>query len=150
MQLFENADPIEVESYAALEALDGASFPVVKDFRVCLEHGGGLGWHVRLVSSSRGLLAGFPWWDHADRALKSWSEDDVFNGSPEAPLDRSEEGWQILIFERQGHVYVLEGEEPGVRQFRRYFAVPADKWVAAWMRAVDACKAGKPRDVAVP
>jgi hypothetical protein len=149
MQLFENEETVEVADYARLGDVDLDAFPVVRDFRVGLEHGGGLGWHVRLVSSSRGLLAGFPWWDHADRTLKGWSEDDVFTGTTDAPLDRSQEGWQILIFERDEHVYVLEADQPRAKRFRRYFSVPRDKWLSGWMRAVEACKAGKPKDVAV-
>jgi hypothetical protein len=149
MQLFSNDVALEVGSYESLGALDLAAFPVVKDFRVLLQHGGTLGWHVHLVSTSRGILAGFPWWDHAERELKTWKASDVLTGTAEMPLLQSGEAWQVIVFEQEGQIYVLEGEEPETREFGRYFAVPQDRWEAAWMRAAAACKAGRPKEVAL-
>ena len=48
-----------------------------------------------------------------------------------------DEHWQILIFERGGTVYVLEGSQPHAMVFDVWFRVPRDRYVSEWARVID-------------
>jgi len=57
-----------------LRTLDLAAFPVIEDFTIQLRPPDRLaGRKLDFVSPSSGLLASFPWWDHVDRDLRTWS-----------------------------------------------------------------------------
>lgn len=140
MHLFENSEPLELASadyWRALRdvALDG--FPVIPDFAVELRETEDTGQHVHFVSASAGDLAGFPYWDNAERDMRHFSAEDVPLGSIDEPVEDADEDWQIVIFEHRGFVYVLEGSEPHATQFDVWFRVARDRYLEAWAAVID-------------
>jgi hypothetical protein len=55
----------------------------------------------------------------------------------EHPFDDLEQGWQILIFEHDERVFVLEGPEPLCHDFPVWFAVPRDEYFTAWRQVIE-------------
>ena len=105
--------------------------PRIADFSLTLaeEKEGGL--HIRMMSRSRGHLAGFPAWDHADRDLRHFTHDDIPLGDDEEPYLDADDAWPIVIIARGADVFILEGETPTGPLPRRY-RVPRDLYIAAW------------------
>jgi hypothetical protein len=120
------------------------SFPTVNDFSVVLseteEH------HVVFRSASRGGLASFPAWEHADRDLRHFTPSDVPLGSMDNPYEDADENWRIVLFERRGFVYVLEADDPRADDFRRWFRVPTARYLQAWAMLVGVYNPIKPLD----
>src|SRR5947209_10882016 len=107
MEVFNNAATSDYTD--ALSALDLDSFPIVPDFAIELRESEETGQHIYYVSPSRGELAGFPYWDNAERDMRHFVAEDVPLGSIAEPVDDADADWQIVIFEHRGFVYVLEG-----------------------------------------
>jgi len=105
--------------------------PLVPDFFLTLreEEEGGL--HIELMSESRGHLAGFPAWDHADRDLRHFVHDDIPLGDEDEPYEDADEAWRILILAQGNNVLVLEGDSPHGPLPRRY-RIPRERYLAAW------------------
>jgi hypothetical protein len=140
MRVFTNAQPLELASadYAsALRAVDLSEFPVVKDFEIELRESEEFGQHVHFVSPTRGELAGFPYWDNAERDMRHFVAEDVPIGSMSEPVEDADVDWQIVIFEHAGFVHVLEGTEPHATRFDVWFRVPRDRYIAEWARVID-------------
>lgn len=130
--------PLYIEDIADVEDLEPAVFPLVEDFVVRLVLTRSFGKQVELASGSRGRLAGFHWWDHAETSLVS-PEFRIPVGTTAAPFEDVEQGWQILIWERDGWMLVAEAEEP-VSRFDRWFRVDAEAYRAAWAAAVEGAR----------
>lgn len=96
----------------------------VDDFFLTLRAEGEGGLHIEMMSRSQGRLAGFPFWDHADRDLRHFTMEDVPLGSESEPYTDVDEGWRITISQRGGDVVVIEDD--------REFAVPLTTYLAAW------------------
>ena len=111
-------------------------FPLIDDFAVALADGGKEGKLVEFVSARGGRLAGFPAWEHAERDLRHFDATDVPIGSIEDPFEDADDGWRIVVFEHQGHVYVLEGDSPIEDRFGVYFRVPRDRYLQAWAAVI--------------
>lgn len=92
---------------------------------------------MQYVSASRGELAGFPYWDNAERDLRHFAAEDVPLGSIDGPVDDADVDWQIVTFEHAGFVYVLEGSKPHATTFDVWFRVPRDRYIAEWARVID-------------
>ena len=140
MKVFSNATPLELPSsdyVHALQAVDLAAFPLIADFTIELRDSEEFGQHVQFVSPTRGELAGFPYWDNVERDMRHFVAEDVPLGSIDEPVDDADVDWQILIFERAGFVYVLEGAAPHTRQFDVWFRVPRDRYIAEWARIIN-------------
>ena len=141
MKVFANAVPLElaVSDYtSAFAAVDLDAFPTISDFAIELRESEESGQHVYYVSPSRGELAGFPYWDNAERDLRHFVAEDVPLGSVGEPVDDADVDWQIVIFEHRGFVYVLEGTAPRTPRFDVWFRVPRDRYIAEWARVIDA------------
>jgi hypothetical protein len=104
---------------------------LVTDFSLTLreEEEGGL--HIAMMSRSRGHLAGFPAWDHADRDLRHFTHDDIPLGDEEEPFIDAGEEWRIVIVAHGNDVFILEGDSPKGPLPRRY-RIPRDHYLAAW------------------
>jgi hypothetical protein len=124
----------EVEDIAAIVA---GTFPVIGDFEVRLRDAERFGMHLDFASTSRGRLAGFPWWDHADADLREMSGDGVPIGTIDRPFSDVEQGWQILIWEHDGHVLVMEGDDESVLRYQAWFTVPKELYLSAWLGAIE-------------
>jgi hypothetical protein len=117
--------------------LDPNSFASVTDFEIQLKPSGCLGLHLDLASRSLGPLAGFPWWDDVDADLATWTLKNVPLGTLESPFDDCEQGWQILIWESDGWVYVAEGDEPCCETYSQTFRVGRAPYLKAWEAAIE-------------
>ena len=109
----------------------------MKDFAIELRESEEFGQHVYYVSETRGELAGFPYWDNAERDMRHFVAEDVPLGSIEEPVDDADVDWQIVVFEHAGFVYVLEGAAPHTTTFDVWFRVPRDRYIAEWARVID-------------
>jgi len=89
------------------------------------------------VSLTRGELAGFPYWDNAERDLRHFVAEDVPLGSIGEPVEDADVDWQIVIFEHAGFVYILEGSEPHSTAFDVWFRAPRDRYIAEWARVIN-------------
>ena len=140
MKVFSNPTPLELATAVyvdALQALDLNSFPTIADFTIELRESEELGQHVYFVSPARGELAGFPYWDNAERDMRHFVAEDVPLGSMTEPVEDADEDWQIVIFQHRGFVYVLEGSKPRTQSFDVWFRVPSDRYIAEWARVID-------------
>jgi hypothetical protein len=105
--------------------------PRVPDFYLTLrEHLEG-GLHIEMMSRTRGHLAGFPAWDHADRDLRHFTHADIPLGTEEIPFEDADEAWRIVILPQGTDVFILEGDAPRGELTRRY-RIPRDQYLAAW------------------
>jgi len=89
-------------------------FPVVNDFEILINKKRlrTLGKHIYFYSASRNeKLTSFPWWDNAEIFLKKWRKKDMPIGTIDNPFSDLEKGWQVFIFEENGFVYILQGDE---------------------------------------
>lgn len=107
---------------------DLESFPVIRDFSVSMRDVPDTGKHIEFVSESRGPLAWFPAWDHADRDLRHFVPGDVPLGTIDEPFEDADDEWRLMLFEHGGFVYVLEGDSPRAADFPRWFRVPRGRY----------------------
>ena len=140
MRVFSNGAQLELtdSNYAtALAAADLSDFPVIGDFTIEMRESEEFGQHLYFVSPTRGELAGFPYWDNAERDMRHFVPEDVPLGSIDEPVEDADVDWQIVIFERRGFVHVLEGAAPHTTQFDVWFRIPRDRYIAEWARVID-------------
>ncbi|MGZ4810465.1 MAG: hypothetical protein ACXVIJ_06175 [Thermoanaerobaculia bacterium] len=140
MHVFRNSEPLELASadyWRSLRDLILEDFPIVPDFAIELRDSEEFGQHVHYVSAIAGDLAGFPYWDNAERDMRHFSAEDVPLGSIDEPVDDADVDWQIVIFEHRGFVYVMEGSEPHATDFDVWFRVPTVRYLAAWALVID-------------
>jgi hypothetical protein len=110
--------------------LDLDDVPRITDFYLTLDKAPEGGLHIEMRSRSKGHLAGFPAWDHADRDLRHFTPDDIPLGDDE-PFEDADEAWRIVIIARGKDVFVLEGNAPRGPLLRRY-RIPRDQYLTAW------------------
>jgi hypothetical protein len=103
----------------------------ITDFSLTLREEGEGGLHIQLLSRTRGRLAGFPAWDHADRDLRHFTPADIPLGTEEEPFEDADESWRIVILARGADVIILEGDAPRGELTRRY-RIPREQYLAAW------------------
>ncbi|MEA2417210.1 MAG: hypothetical protein QOI58_3867 [Thermoanaerobaculia bacterium] len=105
--------------------------PRVTDFYLTLNEYPEGGLHIAMMSRTRGHLAGFPAWDHADRDLRHFTHDDIPLGTDDEPFEDADEAWRIVILALEKDVFILEGDAPRGPLTRRY-RIPRDQYLAAW------------------
>ena len=140
MRVFTNGAQLDLtdSNYApALAAVDLSDFPVIGDFTIEMRESEEFGQHLYFVSPTRGELAGFPYWDNAERDMRHFVAEDVPLGTIDEPVEDADVDWQIVIFEHRGFVHVLEGAAPHTTQFDVWFRVPRDRYIAEWARVID-------------
>jgi hypothetical protein len=89
------------------------------------------GLHIEMLSRTRGHLAGFPAWDHADRDLRHFTPDDIPLGTEEEPFEDADEAWRIAILALGKDVFILEADSPRGPLTRRYW-MPRAQYLGAW------------------
>ncbi len=122
-------------------------FPLIEDFEFLLErliekYEDGKETYsdvfMDLFSSSRGYLAHF-----LDFSLKAMRRSDFFlpHGSFDAPYYTLDQGWNIMLFEDDEHVYILTGNwERNPDSFETWFKVEKKLYYSQWERAVERCR----------
>jgi hypothetical protein len=111
--------------------LDLDDVPRISDFYLTLREEPEGGLHIAMMSRTRGHLAGFPAWDHADRDLRHFTLDDIPLGTEEEPFEDADEAWRIAILAAGKDVFILEGDVPR-GPFTRRYRVPREQYLAAW------------------
>jgi hypothetical protein len=111
--------------------LDLNDAPRITDFYLTLVEYPEGGLHIEMLSRTRGHLAGFPAWDHADRDLRHFTPADIPLGTEEEPFEDADEAWRIAILAAGKDVVILEGDAPRGAFTRRY-RVSRDQYLAAW------------------
>lgn len=133
---------IKIDWDAGLGAVDPSKFPVREDFRLDLEDCELLGMHVRMLGGAE-ELAGFAWWDHADADIFNMTDETIPIGSVTNPHTDADQGWEILIWEHDGFVYVAQGsadyEHP--HEYERHFCVPKERYLSEWKRLIERVRA---------
>ena len=109
--------------------LDDASR--ITDFYLTLRDYPEGGLHIEMLSRTRGPLAAFPAWDHADRDLRHFTPADIPLGTEEEPFEDTDEAWRITILAVDTDVLILEADSPHAPPTRRY-RIPHDQYLAAW------------------
>src|SRR5881275_1951825 len=94
--------------------------PRITDFYLTLVDYPEGGLHIEMLSRTRGHLAGFPAWDHADRDLRHFTPDDIPLGTEEELFEDADESWRIAILAAGNEVVILEGDAPHAAFTRRY------------------------------
>src|SRR2546428_14020181 len=100
MKVFANESPLELATSdytSTFPALDLDSFPTMPDFAIELRESEETGQHIYYVSPSRGELAGFPYWDNAERGIRPFVAEGVPPGSIAEPVCGCRADWQILL-----------------------------------------------------
>jgi len=105
--------------------------PRIPDFYLTLREEPEGGLHIEMMSRTRGRLAGFPAWDHADRDLRHFTPDDIPLGTEEEPFEDADEAWRIVILAQGNEVFILEGDAPSGALTRRY-RISREQYLAAW------------------
>jgi hypothetical protein len=111
--------------------LDLDDVPRITDFYLTLDEAPEGGLHIAMMSRTRGRLAGFPAWDHADRDLRHFTHDDIPLGTDDEPFEDADDSWRIAILARGNEVFILEGDAPRGPLTRRY-RIPRAQYLAAW------------------
>lgn len=115
-----------------LQTLNLHDFPLVDDlYAEIRDFGSTLGGHLFFLSKRLGELTSFPWWDNLTPQNLSL---DPPLGSFLEPFNDCEQGWQILIFEHDEFVYIMQGNDPGVEEFHTYFKITKGDYLSAWER----------------
>jgi hypothetical protein len=109
---FKNSQPLLIRDYNALQTIDLTMFPEITDFTIQTEATKKFGLRLFFASPTHGLLASFPWWDHVDRDIATWSRADIPIGTMSKPYFDLEQEWHMVIFQKRHHVYVLQGKDP--------------------------------------
>src|SRR5437868_15476178 len=109
--------------------LDLDDIPRITDVYLTLREEPEGGLHIELLSRTRGHLAGFPAWDHADRDLRHFTAADIPLGTEDEPFEDADEAWRIVIFAVGDDVFILEGDSPNGALTRRY-RIPRDQYLA--------------------
>ena len=52
-------------------------------------------------------------WNHADEIIKNMNISDIPMGTISNPFEDLEQGWQMIIFEKRGYVYILQTKRGG-------------------------------------
>jgi len=135
-KLFYNNEPLYVQDFDFVrwqEAFDLTSFPLVDDFTVRVKQTEVFGLHLYFQSEQLGQLASFPWWDNVEKDLPQYDSSKIPVGTLEAPFDDCEQSWQIIIFKKEDHVYIMQGQDPGCGKFATWFRVALERYYDEWM-----------------
>lgn len=126
-----------IENYKKLKKIDPTSFQWINDFQIEMRDCGKLGIHLDLISTSQGKLAGFPWWDHADADLRTMKSDEIPLGTTSFPFNDLEQGWEILIWENKGFIFIAENNDPCSKEYSVWFRVDKEMYLQAWQKVIN-------------
>lgn len=107
-------------------------FPFVDDFEILPEKRRRYGYHLYFESKKTDFVSGFPWWDHV--------ENDICREDFEIPckyFEDKDQGWEILIFEYDELVYILEGDSDHPEAgYQRWCKVEKRRYLEQWQLAI--------------
>jgi hypothetical protein len=136
-----------------MENMPTAKFPLIEDFEVQLVNTrlsgkSVFGYHITFFCSSLGYIAGFPWWDHVEQAIKDHSFQ-IPLGDFQQPLMDCEQAWEIQIAAKDDFVYILQRDfdAPIEDGYHTWFKVNQDIYLAEWEKAIERCRRTLWRDL---
>ncbi len=107
-------------------------FSLIDDFEVLPEKSRTFGYQLEFESKKKGRLGGLEYWDHVERFI---CRDDF--EIPCKYFEDKDQGWEILIFEYDELVYILEGDldhqEVG---YERWCKVEKRRYLEQWQLAI--------------
>lgn len=105
-------------------------FPLIDDFEVLPEKSRRFGYQLEFESKKKGRLGGLPYWDHVERDL---CRDDF--EIPCSYFNDKDQGWEILIFEHDELVYILEGDlDHPEYGYERWCKVEKQRYLEQWQQ----------------
>ena len=107
-----------------------ATFANANNFRISVTDG------LLEFRSGDERVAHFPAWEHVERDLRHFALIDIPTGSPAEPYDDRDDSWHLSVYEDEGFVYILEGDDPASDTFTRQWRVPANVYFAAWEEVI--------------
>jgi hypothetical protein len=135
-----NKHVLKIENYHELESLNLTDFPLATDFSIKMSEAFDFGKHLWFQSETYGSLTTFPWWDKVNIDMQKQPDDFNLLGTFENPHDDLEQGWQILIFEKDNFVYIMQGDEPRTKEFSIWYKVTKEKYLEEWRKIVREAK----------
>ncbi|AGZ39050.1 hypothetical protein [Actinoplanes friuliensis] len=124
-----------------LAGYDPDEFPQVQGFEVRLEPGAH-GFELTFTTTQPDHVVEWAWITERDHEIWAWTIGDVPCGTNAKPYRVSDQGWNILVWEQNGHVFVAQGEgewdyERDADTFTTWFKVTSDLYRAAWTTALE-------------
>lgn len=107
-------------------------FPLIDDFQVLPEKSRTFGYQLEFESKKKGRLGGLPYWEHVEQRI---CRDDF--EIPCKYFEDKDQGWEILIFEHDALVYILEGDldRPEVG-YERWCRVKKKHYLEQWQQTI--------------
>jgi len=128
---------IIIPDYDNIKNVDLSSVPLITGFTIVLEDTNLFGKHMTFEDKEKNLIASFNWWDDVDVKIKNMSR--IPLGDIDDPFNDLEQGWQILIFELNSEVYILQSHEPCGEEFPYYCKVKSKEYRKEWTRIIEEC-----------
>ncbi|SNT58714.1 hypothetical protein SAMN05421812_11151 [Asanoa hainanensis] len=77
--------------------------------------------------------------------IRAWTVADIPCGTIEKPYLDMDQGWDILVWQMDGHIFVAEGDGEGDvepdQTYTRWFKVSRELYEAGWTSALDRLRA---------
>ena len=129
-----------------LTGFDPDEFREAQDFTVELTAWGkdqGLeSLNLAYIVSSPAMRIHWGWWSAPVDKIRAWSVADTPCGTIEEPYYDSDQGWNIMVWQVGGEVYIAEGggewdDERDQNTYSRWFKVSTELYDAGWTAALD-------------
>jgi hypothetical protein len=126
-------------------------FPDAQDFTVELtvwgKDQGVESLNLAFIVSSPATRIQWSWWSEPVDKIRSWTVADIPRGTVEKPYYDTDQGWNILVWQLDDHIFVAEGdgewdEEGHQNTYARWFKVSREMYDAGWSAALDRLRAG--------
>jgi hypothetical protein len=100
------------------------------------------GLNLTYTVPSLGIVMPWGWLKETDAEMRAWTLADVPDGTVTEPYHDSDQGWNIMLWQQDDHVFVAEGdggwdEERDSNTYTRWFKVPRELYFAAWTAALE-------------
>lgn len=87
------------------------------------------------------------WWNEPVSKVRSWTVADIPCGTIANPYYDSDQGWNIVVWQMDGQIFVAEGdgerdEERDQSTYIRWFRVSRELYRAGWTDALEQLRAG--------
>ncbi|GLW36034.1 hypothetical protein [Actinoplanes regularis] len=129
-----------------LTGFNPEEFPEAQDFVVeftSSEFGLNLTFRVQSLA----IIMEWGWLKATDAEILSWTVGNAPRGTLQEPYHDSDQGWNVMIWEMEDHVYVAEGEgewdeDRDSNTYTMWFKVPCALYDRAWGEALKRLQVG--------
>ena len=116
-------------------SVDVQNLEVARSFAVSLRNSAHFGNQIEFQIAPGRTLDPFPYIDHAESVLPGLLER-IRSTTCDAPLYDIDEGWQLMVFRKEGWFVVLLGDDGPMGAFLTRLRVPAGEFIDAWEQLV--------------